>query len=367
MKKLTKLALSNLKPVKTCISCKKTFPNTEEYFVKRSKNVLKGICRVCNNKRKQENYKENKDKNKKYYFENIKKIKDKNKRYYNENKDIFQKRSKKYREENKEKIKENKKQYYEENKKEISEKNKQYVKNNSEKIKLRLKKYQKENSEALKIKSRERYVKDIEKRKKQGKEYYENNKEEIKERAKKYREENPEQIKKYREGLVFFESNLFQELSIYEETRQDPKNIVLGQAKCAYCGNWINPTNSQTDRRMKAINEKGGCYFYCEGPNCRNSCPVYKQVKFPKGFRVATSRESNPLLRQLVLKRDNYTCQHCGATIDEAPLHCHHVVPARQNPMTANDPNVCITLCKSCHISVHKTPGCTYQELKCSN
>ena len=67
-----------------------------------------------------------------------------------------------------------------------------------------------------------------------------------------------------------------------------------------------------------------------------------------------------------MLQRDNYSCQKCGISIDDsAILHCHHVVPATQNPMTAHDPDVCITLCKTCHKEVHRQEGCKYHELKC--
>ena len=131
-----------------------------------------------------------------------------------------------------------------------------------------------------------------------------------------------------------------------EEIQSDPKNKTLLQVKCTYCGRWINPTNSQVKERVSAINRKmfGKCRFYCS-ENCKQACPLFEQEKFPTDFKPATSREVVPLLRQTILKRDNYTCQKCYATIDIAQLHVHNVL--------SNDPGNCITLCKDCHEKIH--------------
>ena len=50
------------------------------------------------------------------------------------------------------------------------------------------------------------------------------------------------------------------------------------------------------------------------------------------------------LLREEVLKRDDYTCQHCGSKDD---LMAHHKTPARMGGKDEID-NL-ITLCRSCH------------------
>jgi uracil-DNA glycosylase family 4 len=97
------------------------------------------------------------------------------------------------------------------------------------------------------------------------------------------------------------------------------------------------------------------------------ACPIYGQIEHPKGFKYASSREVDPHLRQMVFERDNWTCQICGKTIDEAQLHCHHMDPATQNPMFQNDMDSCITLCKDCHDWVHSQYGCRYIDLRCEN
>jgi 5-methylcytosine-specific restriction endonuclease McrA len=104
--------------------------------------------------------------------------------------------------------------------------------------------------------------------------------------------------------------------------------------------------------------------FYCS-ENCKISCPIFNQRLWPKGFKKATSREVVPLLRQLVLERDNYTCQKCGATTETAQLHVHHEKSYTLNKIMANDPDNCITLCKECHKKVHSQEGCKYVDLQC--
>jgi 5-methylcytosine-specific restriction endonuclease McrA len=156
------------------------------------------------------------------------------------------------------------------------------------------------------------------------------------------------------------------QLSWCEEVRQSPENLKILEVKCAYCGCWFIPTRTEVFSRVSAINGRtaGECRFYCS-ENCKTACPIYNKTSWPEGFKKATSREVVPLLRQLVLERDNYTCQKCGATTETAQLHVHHVLSYMLNKMVANDPDNCITLCKACHKEVHSQDGCKYSDLKC--
>ena len=59
-------------------------------------------------------------------------------------------------------------------------------------------------------------------------------------------------------------------------------------------------------------------------------------------------------VRQYVLKRDNYTCQYCGAHNkgkNTIKLHVHHLESRKSG---ANAPNNLITLCKTCHKLLHE-------------
>ncbi len=81
----------------------------------------------------------------------------------------------------------------------------------------------------------------------------------------------------------------------------------------------------------------------------------------PKDHKPATSREVQPQLRKLVLKRDNWMCVKCNRT---DTLHCHHIDPVKNNPIESADVNNCVTLCIDCHKESHQVDGCGYNELK---
>jgi len=58
-----------------------------------------------------------------------------------------------------------------------------------------------------------------------------------------------------------------------------------------------------------------------------------------------------PAIRSLVLQRDHYTCQACGAGESIQPLHVHHKTPLRSftSLEQANRLDNLITLCPNCH------------------
>ena len=116
---------------------------------------------------------------------------------------------------------------------------------------------------------------------------------------------------------------------------------------------------------MRAINGKSSKgaeeRLYCS-ENCKQECPIYHQVLWPKGFKLASSREVQPELRQMCFERDSWICQKCGKTKN---LHCHHIEGILWEPLESADLDKVITLCKNCHKDVHRLPGCGYQDMKC--
>jgi len=146
----------------------------------------------------------------------------------------------------------------------------------------------------------------------------------------------------------------------------EQNGLELLGVECMYCDQVFVPTIKEVESRLGSIasTNYGDRYLYCS-ENCKKACPTYGQHKYPKGFKISTSREVQPQLRKLVLARDNYQCQICGVGIEEAELHCHHIEPVSQNPIESADMNNCVTLCKEHHKQVHTLPGCGYNELKC--
>jgi hypothetical protein len=164
---------------------------------------------------------------------------------------------------------------------------------------------------------------------------------------------------------------LAKQLEPIEECRRNEENPLLLEVRCTYCNHWFVPSLTRTNSRVQYI--KGNPNFretrlYCSR-ECKSACPIFNQKKYPKGFKIDSSREVQPELRKLCFERDNYTCIKCGLNKEELkePLHCHHVEGIKQNPIESADLDMVITLCKSCHKSVHLEIGCKYNELKCEN
>ena len=196
-----------------------------------------------------------------------------------------------------------------------------------------------------------------------GKSYREANKEKIAERDKSYRESNKEKIaekkKSYSEAKALY--NSYKDI-FFGEFKEGDNGVLL--VKCKYCNKWFSPTNSEVHSYIH-----GGISLYCSN-GCKKSCPTFRVSKYEKGFRQNTSREVQPELRKLVLERDNWTCQKCGANKDEditVTLHCHHIDPVKNNPIESADMDNCITLCKACHKEAHSRKGCRYSDLASCN
>ena len=148
-------------------------------------------------------------------------------------------------------------------------------------------------------------------------------------------------------------------IGFIEATREDPLNIKAVQVRCSMCKNWITPTREQVVKRIAAIEGRttGEQKFYCSD-ECKNSCPSFNQIKYPKGFKSKPIRQEilDPELRAMILDRDHYQCQICESN---EKLEIHHIEGVANNPIIANDADNCIIVCHNCHKGIHKQPGCT--------
>jgi len=213
-----------------------------------------------------------------------------------------------------------------------------YYKKNKEKINLKRKEYQRRNKNRLSLKS---------------KQYYEENKNKVVLQEKHYKNSNA----KYK--------SFYKRLTIDESPRLHKDGESL-EVLCKYCGKYFIPLVKSVVSRNRSLNGTSGGdqYLYCS-ENCKQSCPIFGRVKYPKGFKKQSSREVNSLIRQMCFERDSWECQICGKSTDEVKLHCHHIEGYAQNPRLGNDIDNVVTLCKSCHKYVHTLLGCGLRDLRC--
>lgn len=152
-----------------------------------------------------------------------------------------------------------------------------------------------------------------------------------------------------------------EEIGIECRRNKEDENIL--ETKCFYCDKWYVPLRQEIKNKISASKNIGGeNNLYCSD-KCKKACPTYGQSKYPKDFKIGTSREVQSSLRKLVLKRDNWTCQRCES--QEDGLHCHHFEGILYNPIESADVDNCITLCKNCHKKAHKEMGCRYVDMQC--
>lgn len=253
--------------------------------------------------------------------------------------------------------------YHEINKKIENKKSRAWYRNNKEKSREIGQLYYLKNKEEINGKAKEYYQRNLDYITKLGEKYREENKEIIAKRHLEYRNSNKDKIKEYNESPVSFETHAHQ-LTIEENPKEGKDGKLM--VKCTYCGKYFYPTAMEVHCRIRVLSDQlqGESRIYCS-QGCKDACPIYNQKKWPKGYKPATSREVDPLIRQMCLARDNYTCQKCERTIEQTELHSHHIEGATQMPMLSNDVENTITLCKKCHKWVHKQKDCTYYDLRC--
>ena len=153
-----------------------------------------------------------------------------------------------------------------------------------------------------------------------------------------------------------------------EKVKRDPKNKDYLQVKCtnSNCRKWFMPNLSNVKNRIKVLNNKakyGENRFYCS-EECKQSCSIYGQKKYPKKFKGnSQQRPDQKEWANLVKKRDNNICQICGK---EGKI-AHHFEGLNVNPIMSTDTDMGITLCKECDKRAHSNIGCRSIDLRKEN
>lgn len=171
----------------------------------------------------------------------------------------------------------------------------------------------------------------------------------------------------YNNNIPMYDTYTIQ-ISYAEKCRRHPDDRNILQVKCAYCGRWYTPGVLQVYERIRSLEGRnyGEQRLYCS-EQCKQECPIYHQISYPKDHKPATSREIQPELRQMRFKIDGHTCQKCKKHQNELDvgLHCHHIEGIRWEPIESADIDKVITYCKNCHLKVHQQEDCGYHDMKC--
>lgn len=323
---------------KKCTKCGEVKDVSEFYKCKGAKNDLRPACKICTNKG-----------NKLYAENNKDKVVEYQRQYYVDNKERITKRDKEYYENNKEEIDARKKKYHRDNKVKINLKSKQYYKDNSEKLKQYGKQYTIDNRYKINLKK---------------KKYCIANKETICLNGKKYYRENKQKLLKHNKD--YYHSNARYDLFVNKLTVDEVPKLhddgISLEVKCRYCGKYFIPMYEAVKHRVDSLNGNGGeNYLYCS-EDCKQACPVYKRVKYPKGFKQISEnegQEGNDIWRQEVIKRNikeygQLQCEICGNT-NENELSAHHEKPRKTHPEMSLDPDNGWMLCSfgkgnNCHL-----------------
>jgi len=172
-------------------------------------------------------------------------------------------------------------------------------------------------------------------------------------------------------GIATYDTYAHQ-LEWCEEVRRNEIDPNILEVKCFKCGKWYIPSYDGVSNRLQHLkgNYENEHRFYCS-KGCKNSCSIYNKsinsvikqdaVRAGRLPWLELTREVQLELREMVLERDKNQCVKCESTND---LQCHHIYPVSTNPIESTDVDNCITLCKECHIEVHKKDGCKYSQLR---
>jgi len=149
-----------------------------------------------------------------------------------------------------------------------------------------------------------------------------------------------ENIGKSRKGMVFSKEHIKNLKKAFKGRKSKRKGI-------SYVVEFGVEKAKQIKKQISK-NRKGKCIGHNYG---------FKKGQKPWNYIDGRSKTLGPArygddwfkIRLLVYKRDNYTCQRCGVTMEETgnPHHIHHIVPFLIS--FDNSLNNLITLCPSCH------------------
>jgi 5-methylcytosine-specific restriction endonuclease McrA len=194
---------------------------------------------------------------------------------------------------------------------------------------------------------------------------------EYKEYQKEYRKNNLDRLRKQKAECARIWQRKPAKYTTYKDkltSLESPRKGEGGilEVRCATCREYFIPSKQNVQNRIDSLyssNRRGECRLYCS-EECKTSCSVYNQKKYPKDLTKPIKREYSKEFREMILGRDEYTCQVCGERFDSKELQAHHINPVVCSPMEQLDIENGICVCKECHKKLHDQDGCRYHELR---
>jgi hypothetical protein len=163
-------------------------------------------------------------------------------------------------------------------------------------------------------------------------------------------------IEDYKEKYPFFSQ--IEEMR-YNPDKDNEKEIQV-HCKNHSCKNskekdgWFTPTNIQFYERIRALEKPHGMIennLYCS-EECKTNCIIYRKKTDIIKQELLYTQEEYETFRQVVLERDDYSCQYC----EEKATIVHHERPQKLEPFFTLDPDFAWSCCEKCHYEKgHKT------------
>ena len=151
----------------------------------------------------------------------------------------------------------------------------------------------------------------------------------------------------------------FNRLEVIKFSHNDKYSRRIWKCKCE-CGNIVLASTNSLRRNntkscgclqkeMTSVQGKKivGVWIGENHPNWKGGITSQRQL-------FNASKEAKEW-RVNVFERDKYTCQKCGQVGGE--LNSHHIIPFAVDRLLSLSLDNGITLCKDCHIKIHKLEG----------
>lgn len=126
------------------------------------------------------------------------------------------------------------------------------------------------------------------------------------------------------------------------------------KVKCSYCEKEITRTPSLIKKYTNHF-----CDVKCMGEYYKTSLNKENNPNWKGGYNIKGYGPHWKEISLQIRERDNFTCQRCGAHLNDLPknhkLDVHHIVPLREfngDHESANQYSNLITLCSTCHMVV---------------